>query len=224
MYGGECRLPKPEGKSMKKIVYYVFLSINTILALVLPYFAGIILTYVDMYLPLGAKLIFIIFMIAVYIGELLLLIVGLTTFIRAKKICFTLTVAICIVIFAALFFVPTTKFFCIANYRINYDLRKEFVESLDNEIQYYPKIDTDVYFVKDIRLSYTGSVMIDITDDGTRKVMFDIGLGSSYVLIYSSDKSGVSDGDFSDGFPYEYTYKFKDIVKMDDFWSIAVIE
>lgn len=224
MYGGECRLPKLEGKTMKKIVYFVFLSINTFLALTLPFFAGIILTYADMFLPLGTKLVFPLFMVIVYISELILLIIGIRFFVHEKKNCFVFCTIICIVLFAALLFVPTTKLYSIINYKMNYDLRKEFVESLDNEIQNYPQIDTDVYFVKDIRLSYTGSVMIDGTDDGATKVMFDIGLGSSYVLIWSSDKSGVSDGDFSDDLPYEFPFKFKNIVKMDDFWSIAVIE
>jgi len=204
---------------MKKYIYFVLLSFNSILALAFILFAGIIRTYIDIYLPLGTLLVFFWLIVFVFLSELILLIIGMIYFVHIKKYCF-----VCIVLLAALLIIPTTKYFGIINYKIYYSLRKEFVETLDEKIQNYPQIGTDEYFVKDVRLSYTGSVMIDVTDDGATKVMFDIGLGSSYVLIYSSDKSGVSEGDFSDGLPYEFPFEFKNTVKLDDYWCITVIE
>lgn len=204
---------------MKKYIYFVLLSFNSILALAFILFAGIIRTYIDIYLPLGTLLVFFWLIVFVFLSELILLIIGMIYFVHIKKYCF-----VCIVLLAALLIIPTTKYFGIINYKIYYSLRKEFVETLDEKIQNYPQIGTDEYFIKDVRLSYTGSVMIDVTDDGATKVMFDIGLGSSYVLIYSSDKSGVSDGDFSYGFNDKLRPKFKIIEKLDDYWCIAAFE
>lgn len=207
---------------MKKI-YFATLGINTFFSMILLFLGGVLFTYVELYLPLGAKLVFPMFMAMVYIGEILLLIGGMISCIRAKKYRVMPIAVMSVVLFAALVFVPTTKFFSIVNYRINYDIRKEFVESLDSEIQNYPQINVDEYFIKDIRVSHSGSVRI-YSADGATKVIFFPALPSRYKLIYSSDKSGVSDGDFSYGFNDKLRSKFKIIEKLDDYWCIAVFE
>ena len=208
---------------MKRILFIALTIVNTIITITLVVFGGIIRTYADVYLPLGTLLILPLFIGLVYILEFILLTVLTYLYLPPLKYRFMPSVAVCLVLFAAVLFIPYTKAYVVINYKINYDHRQEFVESLEDKIETLQQIDEDTYLVKDLRLSYNGTVRIDSSGVAT-KVMFSTYLGSSYVIVYSSDKSGVSEGDFSNEFHIGYPLEFKSITEMDDCWTIAVKE
>lgn len=207
--------------NMKKCTYIILLSLNSILTLAQILFSGIIRTYIDMYLPLGALLVFPMLILIVYICEFILLVIGISRLIPKLKFRYFFSTVISLILLAALLFVPGTGFFGNINYKLNYELRKEFIESLESNIQNYQQTDVNTYLVIDIRLSYTGTVKIDVKDEVT-KVMFDVyvGFGVNRVLIYTSNDE-IAKTDFDGGRPSGCFSEFSSIKKLDDHWWLA---
>lgn len=209
--------------NMKKCTYIILLSLNSVLTLALILFSGIIRTYIDMYLPLGALLVFPMLILIVYICEFILLVIGISRLIPKLKFRYFFSTVISLILLAAILFVPGTGFFGNINYKLNYELRKEFIESLESNIDKYQQTDMNTYLVNDIRLSYTGTVKIDVKDEVT-KVMFDVyvGFGGNRVLIYTSNDE-IAKTDFDEGSPHGCNLEYKSIKKLDDHWWLATI-
>lgn len=202
---------------MKKCIFTILLCLNSILAVALILFFGILRTYIGVYLPLGVLLVLPILVGIIFICEAVLLSVGISRLFSKMKLRRVWGAVISLVLIGTVLFIPHTKAFGILNYKTYNDLRREFVESLDSKLNECPQIDVDTYYVGDTRLSYTGKVMVDITDEAT-KVRFDVYLTT--VLIYTSNDK-VENTDFAGGMPNGYYIQYKSLKKLDDNWWLA---
>ena len=210
---------------MKKSIFICLLSIVSILALALLVFGGLIHTYTDVYLPLGARLVLPVLEAAVYLCEAILLFVGISRLLYKFKHPHVLSGVIVLALTTVLLVVPSTKAFGTLNYKINYEMRNQFAETFNENVQDFTQVDVYTYLVKDVRLSYTGTAVADFKEDAT-KIMFYVseGVCGSGVLVYSSDGTDITDNDFNNGLPSGFSFEFKNVVKLDDNWTFAVVD
>ena len=201
---------------MKKCIF-ILSAINTVITVLLLVFTGVIRTLTDIYLPLGALLVLPLVISAVYVCEavLLLLMIAMLRSARARILSTVLLIALTILVI----FFPVTKSYGIVNYRLFYDVRTEFIESAYKVNQTYSQIDTETYFINDIRVSYSGSVIVHSENDET-VIVFGVfsGLTGHTSLIYSSVPREMSTSDANLG---EIRSYFKSITQINDHWFYA---
>ena len=210
----ECKTWKKVVDSLKKRIYICFLILNTVLTLTLLLFTGIIRTLVDIYLPLGALLVLTIVISIVFILEAVMLIfmISMMRSVRAKILSTVLLIAVSVFVI----FFPATQAYGIVNYRLCYDIRAEFIESVGDVNKNYSQIDMETYFINDIRISYSGSVIVHSENDET-VIIFDVfsGFAGQSALIYSSVPREISAIDTDLG---EISTYFKNIRQINNHW------
>lgn len=210
----ECKTWKKVVDSLQKRIYICFLILNTVLTLTLLLFTGIIRTLTDIYLPLGALLVLPIVISIVFILEavMLLFMISMMRSVRAKILSTVLLIAVSVFVI----FFPYSKAYGILNYRIFHSLRQEVIDSVGDTEHSYPQIDTEEYFVKDTRISYSGSVIVHSENNETVMV-FDVfsGFAGQSALIYSSVPREISAIDTDLG---EISTYFKNIRQINNHW------
>lgn len=200
---------------MKKAIL-ILSAINTVITVLFLVFTGVIRILTDIYLPLGALLVLPIIILVVYVCEAVLLFLMISMLLSSRAR--TLSTVLLITLTLLVIFLPVTKAYGIVNYKLFYELRAEIIESAADIDKSYPQIDMETYFINDIRISYSGSVIVH-SENGETVMIFDLfsGLAGQTALVYSSSSQDI----LSAGTAYQSEY-FKSISRIDDHWYFGV--